>query len=223
MSSVVSAIIGGQSAQNVANTQAGQSNYAVDVGASTQRLGIQSQADTALAALQEQAKESQMSNTTTQYGMNLNSKTGLEEAGIASDTAKYGTDVAAKTAAANLAQQESQYKGTQDIASKQLAEASAGINSATSSTPSELLSLKSDIEKGNTRAMQDTAKQVGANLATQGVRGGQAAVLQNRAVGEQGLTAEQNIDELLAQDAAQRRAAQTGYYTSIGSGAMGKV
>ena len=79
------------------------------------------------------------------------------------------------------------------------------------------------VESGATRSMQDTAKQVGANLATSGVRGGQAATLQNRAVGEVGLNAEENIDQLLAQQAAATQAQQAGYYTQMAGGAMSKA
>ena len=71
--------------------------------------------------------------------------------------------------------------------------------------------------------MADTSKQVGANLATAGVRGGQATILQNRAVGEQGLGAQEDIDQLLAQNAATREAQKAGYYTQLGAGAMSKV
>ena len=132
------------------------------------------------------------------------------------EQSKYATD-------ADIGERKREFGQTTDVASKQLAETAAGINDATSSTPEELLNLKTDIENGTSRNMQNIAGQVGANLATSGVRGGQAATLQNRAVGEAGIAGETNIDQLLAEDAAQRRAAKTGYLTTIGSGAISHI
>ena len=145
----------------------------------------------------------------------------LGEESIAEE--KYGVDTEANTAAEQLAEKAQEFGSTQDIASKQLATSAADINSATASAPSELLQEQSDIANKGTRSMQDISKQVGANLATSGVRGGQAAILQNRAVGEAGVSEQENIDQLLAEDAAQRRAAKTGYDTAVGGTAIGKV
>jgi hypothetical protein len=212
MSGIVSAIIGGQAQENVASTQAGTSEYATNVGAKTSEEEMSNQL--ALAGIGQQ----------TAYGTaNIGAKTSEDVAKISSDTSKYGTDVGAKTAEQQLAEKSKEYLGTQDIATKQLADAASGIQDATASAPSELLQEKSDIENKNTRELQDISKQVGANLATSGVRGGQAATLQNRAVGEAGINAQNNIDELLAQDAAQRRSAKTGFYTTVAGGSIGKV
>ena len=172
MSSVVSSIIGGNAQENVAQTQANQSDYAVNVNAGTTTRGQDIQ--------------------------NAQFNQGLLE-------------------------QEKEYGNTQDVANQGLATAAAGIDATTGAAPAELTTLQGDIENKNTRAMADTSKQVGANLATAGVRGGQATILQNRAVGEQGLGAQEDIDQLLAQNAATREAQKAGYYTQLGAGAMSKV
>ena len=201
MSSVVSSIVGGEAQNNVATTQQQASNYSVDVGA---RTAEEQQALSKALGEESIAEE--------KYGVDTEA-----------NTAQYTTDVGAKTAAEQLAEKAQEFGSTQDIASKQLATSAADINSATASAPSELLQEQSDIANKGTRSMQDISKQVGANLATSGVRGGQAAILQNRAVGEAGVSEQENIDQLLAEDAEQRRAAKTGYDTAVGGTAMGKV
>lgn len=78
----------------------------------------------------------------------------------------------------------------------------------------EVLKLQKDIGEKGTKAMQDAAGQSAANLQAQGVRGGQAATLQNRAVGEVGLQAQRDINELSASDAQARQAQIAGYQAS---------
>ena len=147
---------------------------------------------------------------------------------------RYQTDTEAKEAAnalneksgefqQGLLEQQTEYGQTQGIAENELANAATGMSNSENIATPALQTLQGDIENKNTRAMQDTAKQVGANLATQGVRGGQAAILQNRAVGEQGLSAQEDIDELLAQQAAATQAQQAGYNTQLAGGAMSKI
>lgn len=150
------------------------------------------------------------------------------------DMSMYGINTNAATSAAQLAEQSKEYQQTYGLTAEEaehgmqasdegLANAAAGMaNSANIATPA-LQAEQGAIESGATRSMQDTAKQVGANLATSGVRGGQAATLQNRAVGEVGLNAEENIDQLLAQQAAATQAQQAGYYTQMAGGAMSKA
>ena len=172
MSSVVSAVIGGNAQQNVANTQAAQSDYAVNKNADVTTRGQDIQNTQYNQALTEQQKE---------YGN------------------AHNAGVQALTDSGNM------------------------IDEATGAAPAELTTLASDIANKSTRTMQDTSKQVGANLATAGVRGGQAATLQNRAVGEVGISSQEDIDQLLAQNAAQRQAAQAGYATSMGAAGLAKA
>ena len=212
MSSIVSSIVGGQAQNNVATTQQQASNYSVDVGART----AEDQQALSKALGEESIAEEK-------YGVDTEANTAKYTTDVGANTAKYTTDVGAKTAAEQLAEKAQEFGSTQDIASKQLATSAADINSATASAPSELLQEQSDIANKGTRSMQDISKQVGANLATSGVRGGQAAILQNRAVGEAGVSEQENIDQLLAEDAEQRMAAKTGYDTAVGGTAMGKV
>ena len=172
MSSVVSSVIGGQAQENVAQTQANQSDYAVNVNAGTTTRGQDIQ--------------------------NAQFNQGLLE-------------------------QEKEYGDTQNTANTELANAATGMANSSGIASGALNTEMGAVESGATRSMQDTAKQVGANLATSGVRGGQAATLQNRAVGNVGLNAEENIDQLLAQQAAATQAQQANYNTALAGGAMSKV
>ena len=201
MGSVVSSIIGAGAQQNVASTQAGASTDVARIQEETSKYGIDTGAQTAAAALAEQAKES--------------------EANIAEQ--KYGVETGAKTAEEQLAQAASEYEQTTGAAAKNLSNATSGVEGANSKAPAELLQEKADIENKTGRTMQKIAGQTGANLATAGVRGGQAAILQNRAVGEAGIEGEENIDELLAQNAAQRQAALSNYYSGIGQTSASKL
>jgi hypothetical protein len=172
MSSIVSAVIGGQAQENVAQAQAGESQYQVNTEAATAGRGQDLQQGEFLAGLGEQHGE---------------------------------------------------YTNTQNTANTELANAATGMADSSGIASGALNNEMGAIESGTTRTMQDTAKQVGANLATSGVRGGQAATLQNRAVGTVGLNAQENLDELLAQQAAATQAQQAGYNTALASGAMSKV
>ena len=75
----------------------------------------------------------------------------------------------------------------------------------------ELGQMETDIASGNAKQLQQGSSQMGANLATQGVRGGQAATLLNRGTGEQSIAAQQAINQMKYQDSAQKQAALMAY------------
>ena len=85
------------------------------------------------------------------------------------------------------------------------------LNTIEGQAAPEVQQLQKDIANKATKSMQDTAAQTGANLQAQGVRGGQAATLQNRAVGEVGLQAQRDINQVAASDAQARQALLAGY------------
>ena len=85
---------------------------------------------------------------------------------------------------------------------------SLDFQNVTGNMPTAITDLKNDILKNESPALQKSARQMEANLAQQGVSGGQAATLLNRGVGEMGNTAEQNIDTLIASQASQQQAQQ---------------
>ena len=74
-------------------------------------------------------------------------------------------------------------------------------------TPNAALEQESqDIATKNARELQEGAGQMGANLAAQGVRGGQAATLINRGTGAMAENAQMDINKLKAEDEAKRQA-----------------
>lgn len=93
----------------------------------------------------------------------------------------------------------------------QMGEGESAFNNI-SSAPSEALeTMSSDIASGNAEELQQGARQMGANLALQGVRGGQAATLLNRGSGQQAVDAQRRINELKYQDESTRKAAQMAF------------
>ena len=88
-----------------------------------------------------------------------------------------------------------------------------------SNTPSAQLEQQSaDIASGNAKELQQGASQMGANLATQGVRGGQSATLLNRGTGTQAIEAQKNVNTMKYQDEATKKAQLRAYYASKAGG-----
>ena len=84
----------------------------------------------------------------------------------------------------------------------------AGENDLTAEAGSqnpEIGQMEGDIATNNAKMLQQGAGQMGANLAMQGVRGGQAATLLNRGTGEQAINAQQDINKMKFQDAATKQ------------------
>jgi len=70
----------------------------------------------------------------------------------------------------------------------------------------ELGRMESDIATGNAKELQQGAGQMAANLAGQGVRGGQAATLINRGTGEQAIGAQKDVNQMKYNDISQKEA-----------------
>ena len=70
----------------------------------------------------------------------------------------------------------------------------------------QLGTMEADIKNKTAQQIQQGAGQMSANLAAQGVRGGQSATLLNRGTGEMATTAQQNIDQMKYEDEATRQA-----------------
>ena len=68
-----------------------------------------------------------------------------------------------------------------------------------------------DIAAKNAQELQQGAGQMSANLAGSGVRGGQAATLLNRGTGGMAINAQEDVNQMKYQDAAQRQAAAMAY------------
>lgn len=84
-------------------------------------------------------------------------------------------------------------------------------NEANTQLP-ELAQIKQDVLDENTEAQRANRRQIEATMARQGVRGGQAAILENRALGEQSRDALRNINQLAYNEAANRQNARLNYY-----------
>lgn len=78
----------------------------------------------------------------------------------------------------------------------------------------ELQQMKRDIAEGNTEAQQQQRRQTNLSLAQQGVRGGQAATLSNRASGELSKNLNRDLNQLTLDEAQRRRDAKANYLTN---------
>ena len=77
----------------------------------------------------------------------------------------------------------------------------------------ELQQLIKDIAEQTTETQRGNLRQINANLAQQGVRGGQAAILANRALGQTTREAQRDINNLAYNEAANRQNSRLNYYS----------
>jgi len=77
--------------------------------------------------------------------------------------------------------------------------------------PKELQQMKQDILSGSAESLQQGVGQLQAGLAQQGIRGGQAATQLRRGIGEMGIGAQKDINQLLGNEAMQRQAQLMAY------------
>ena len=76
----------------------------------------------------------------------------------------------------------------------------------------ELQNLIKDIAEQNTETQRGDLRRINAVLAQQGVRGGQAAILANRAMGETSRDTMRDINKLVYDEAANRQKSRLGYF-----------
>lgn len=77
----------------------------------------------------------------------------------------------------------------------------------------ELQQMKDDIVNQNTETQRGDLRRINAILAQQGVRGGQAAILANRAMGETSRDTLRDINNLAYNEAANRQNSRLNYYS----------
>lgn len=77
----------------------------------------------------------------------------------------------------------------------------------------ELQKLMEDVATQNTETQRGDLRRINAVLAQQGVRGGQAAILANRALGETSRNAMRDINQLAYNEAANRQNSRLDYYS----------
>ena len=97
------------------------------------------------------------------------------------------------------------------------AEGEQAFGAEASTALPELGAVKEDVLSGQTEAMQKASGQIQANLAQQGVRGGQAATHLRRGIGEIATGAQRDITGLEYEDAAKRAAERRAYQASKGA------
>lgn len=76
----------------------------------------------------------------------------------------------------------------------------------------ELMQLNQDILNQGTEAQRANRRQIEATLANQGVRGGQAAILENRALGETTRDLQRDINQNIYNEALNRQNSRLNYY-----------
>jgi len=86
----------------------------------------------------------------------------------------------------------------------------AFLNEANTQLP-ELQTMQNDMLSGNAAALNQGSAAMRANLATQGVRGGQAATLMNRGAADMAVNAQRGMNEMAFNEAAQRASERRAY------------
>lgn len=76
----------------------------------------------------------------------------------------------------------------------------------------ELQQLITDIANNSAEAQRQNQRQINASLAQQGVRGGQAAILANRATGELNRDLQRDINQTVYNEAANRQNSRLDYF-----------
>lgn len=77
----------------------------------------------------------------------------------------------------------------------------------------ELQQLITDIANESAEAQRQNQRQINASLAQQGVRGGQAGILANRATGELNRNLQRDINQTAYNEAANRQQSRLNYYS----------
>lgn len=85
------------------------------------------------------------------------------------------------------------------------------LNEANTQLP-ELTQLVDDIANQSAEAQRQNQRQINASLAQQGVRGGQAGILANRATGELNRDLQRDINQTVYNEAANRQNSRLNYF-----------
>lgn len=93
----------------------------------------------------------------------------------------------------------------------QMGQGEKGFMSSVDTASPELGQLKQDILSGRSEAINTAGREMQSKLAQGGVRGGQAATLLNRGVGQMGIESQRDINQLMGTEAMQREAEKRAY------------
>jgi len=173
------------------------------IGAGATLLG----ADAAARSAEDTAKRAEAS---AKYG-----------ADRAAETSRYGIDVGAKTSAAgltaqqeNIAARKAAYEAAKTLGVERFQTGETAFLSEAGKSSEVLGEVESDIEAGTAEALSKGSAQMAADLASAGVRGGQAATLLGRASGRTALDAQREITRLKLEEEAQKKADLTAYFSA---------
>lgn len=141
------------------------------------------------------------------------------------EASENATNLQYKTAAEQLAEQQRQFNAREGAYTTaigtghaQMDAAGNALNAEANTVNPELTTMSADVANRNATQLQQGAAQMGANLATSGVRGAQAATLLNRGSGQQAVDMQQYLDQLKYQDSSSKQAQLMAYNAAIGQG-----
>uniref|UniRef100_A0A6M3IZ67 Uncharacterized protein n=1 Tax=viral metagenome TaxID=1070528 RepID=A0A6M3IZ67_9ZZZZ len=116
------------------------------------------------------------------------------------------------------------YQNMLDRAGDISASGEAALYETASKSPEELQQMKQDLLSGTSEELGMLRGEMGAGLAQQGIRGGQAATQMRRGLGEYTTSATRDINQLMAEDAQRRQAALLAYQNAKGmAGTQGQL
>ncbi len=128
---------------------------------------------------------------------------------IAENARQFG--ITSKFAQDTQAARQKAYEEAISRGAGQMGEGEAGFMADVNTANPELAQQQADILSGNAKGLQQASGQMSANLASQGIRGGQAGTLLGRATGEMGTAAQKDINAMRYTDAATRAAEKRAY------------
>jgi hypothetical protein len=130
------------------------------------------------------------------------------------DAARKQAEIEQQQIAFNQQQQtarQNAYNNMLTTSGNQMGAADTAFNNSVSQAPTELAQAKQDVLAGSARGINKAADTMGASNAANGIRGGQAATLLNRGIGEMGIQTQENLNQMGLTDAETRAAALRSY------------
>jgi hypothetical protein len=104
------------------------------------------------------------------------------------------------------------YDAAQARGGQQQQAGEASFLNETGAPLAELGQAKQDVLSGGAEGLNQASGQMAANLATGGVRGGQAATQMRRGIGQMGTDTQRQINEMAVNDAQSRRQMRGGFF-----------
>ena len=94
---------------------------------------------------------------------------------------------------------------------EQMSAGESGFMSEANTASPELAQMKKDILSGESESLNKAGNEMNANLSAQGVRGGQAATQLKGGLGEMGVYATRDINQMIGSEGMQREAEKRAY------------